>query len=340
MATSDAAQRLLHQAEFAAERQSGILRLIVGIGLLAAIELVALSIPRSELATIRQVDAARITVLSLTILGLLTLFLLRRGYPAERLSYVTATADAVLILGNLGFYLFAFDVPGNFFSVFPIVWIVPIALAATTLRYRPALQIYVAILYVCGLTGLMLAAGMIPIEERAAVLARLSLGFGLPPNLMRLLMIAIVAAVLVLVARRGRQLLEEAVQETTTRLDLTRFLPRELAPVLIDPAYSDLRAGRRQIVALLFIDMRDSTTKAEHLDPSRFATFMSGFRRRVLDAADRHGGVVDKFIGDGALIVFGTPHAASDDAARALECARTLERPIARWNEKGSLPPL
>jgi adenylate cyclase len=333
------AQRLLHQAEVAAERQTGILRLAIGAGLLVTVELVALHVPPNEIATLRQIDAARITVIGLALVGAFALVSLRRGHPVERLSYMTATADGILILGNLGFSLFAFGIPGNFFSVFPGVWIVPIALAATTLRYRPALQIYVAILYVFGLTALMLIAGIIPPDQRAAVLAQFSMGFGLPPNAIRLVMIAIVATVLVIVARRGRRLLQEAVRETTVRLDLTRFLPQELAPILTDPAFSDLRAGRRQTVALLFVDVRGSTTLAEHLDSTRFATFMSAFRRRVMDAADRHGGVVDKFIGDGALIVFGLPHPSPDDAARALACARTLDGLIAHWNAKRQFDP-
>ncbi len=333
------AQRLLHQAEVAAERQTSILRLAIGAGLFVTVELVAVHVPQNEIATLRQIDAARVTVIGLALVGAFALVSLRRGHPVERLSYMTATADAILILGNLAFSLFAFGIPGNFFSVFPGVWIVPIALAAATLRYRPALQIYVAILYVFGLTALMMIAGIIPPDQRAAVLAQFSMGFGLPPNAIRLVMIAIVATVLVVVARRGRRLLQEAVRETTVRLDLTRFLPQELAPILTDPAFSDLRAGRRQTVALLFVDLRGSTTLAEHLDSTRFATFMSAFRRRVMDAADRHGGVVDKFIGDGALIVFGLPHPSPDDAARALACARTLDGLIAHWNAKRRFDP-
>ncbi len=333
------AQRLLHQAEVAAERQTGILRVAISARLLVALELVALHVPQGAIDILREIDAARITVIGLALVGVLSLVWLRRGYPVQRLSYVTATADAVLILGNLSFSLFAFGIPGNFFSLFPGVWIVPIALAATALRYRPALQIYVALLYVVGLTALMLLAGIIPAERRAAVLAQFSLGFGLPPNAIRLVMIAIAATVLVVVASRGRRLLQEAVRETTVRLDLTRFLPQELAPVLTDPAFSELRAGRRQTVALLFVDVRGSTAMAEHLDSARFAAFMSAFRRRVMDAADRHGGVVDKFIGDGALIVFGLPYPSPDDAARALACARTLDALIARWNAKRQFDP-
>jgi len=335
----DMSRRLLHQAEIAVERHAGILRLVVGAVLLAAVEFVAANIPEHEIAIIRQVEAARLTVICLTLLGLLTLVCLRCGLPIGRLSYTTATLDALLILGNLGFNLFALDIPGSYFSIFPVIWIVPIALAATALRYRPALQAYVAVLYVCGLGALILATGIVPADESPDVLAQFALGFGVPANLVRWGMIATTGGVLWVVAWRGRRLMEEAVQEITARLGLTRFLPRELAPILTDPAYSEMRTGRRQWVALMFVDLRGSTTMAEHLDPTRFAVFMSAFRRRVMDAVERHGGIIDKFIGDGALIVFGMPSPSPDDAVRALACARTLEDLVARWNVKRQFNP-
>lgn len=48
-----------------------------------------------------------------------------------------------------------------------------------------------------------------------------------------------------------------------------------------------------------------------------------------------HNGVVDKFLGDGALVVFGLPEAQGDDAARAVAFAGDLVEAIARWNRKG-----
>ena len=73
--------------------------------------------------------------------------------------------------------------------------------------------------------------------------------------------------------------------------------------------------------------------------PARLAIFVSAFRRRVMRAAAQHGGVVDKFIGDGALILFGVPAESHDDAARALACGRTLFDLVERWNEKRGFDP-
>jgi adenylate cyclase len=58
-------------------------------------------------------------------------------------------------------------------------------------------------------------------------------------------------------------------------------------------------------------------------------------------AAEAHGGVVDKFIGDGALVVFGVPEPRDDDCVRAIACARRLLALIDQWNTKrGFQPPV
>ena len=114
----------------------------------------------------------------------------------------------------------------------------------------------------------------------------LALLYGLPPNGVRLLMLVSAGLVLILVARQGRRLLERAVRETTLRLNLTRYLPRELAPVLSEAEFENLRQGRRITVALLFVDIRDSSALgiqhgAGAARPLRHRLSPPGDRRRV-----------------------------------------------------------
>jgi adenylate cyclase len=158
-------------------------------------------------------------------------------------------------------------------------------------------------------------------------------------NMVRIVMIATTSLMLILVARQGRLMLERAVRETTLRLNLTRYLPRELAPILSERAFTSLRTGRRIPVTLMFVDIRASSGFGETMDPTRLAIFITSFRRRVLQAAAQHGGIIDKFTGDGALILFGVPMEKPDDTARALACGRTLLDLIDRWNAKRNFDP-
>ena len=129
-----------------------------------------------------------------------------------------------------------------------------------------------------------------------------------------------------------------AIRDTERRAALARFLPEEVVPQ-VAAGDAGLREGRRQIASILFLDLRDSTALAERLDPKRLLIFITSFRRRIVAAARAHGGVVDKFIGDGALIVFGVPEVRPDDAARALACARRLDELVGRWNAKRRFDP-
>ncbi|RVU16162.1 adenylate/guanylate cyclase domain-containing protein [Methylobacterium oryzihabitans] len=144
----------------------------------------------------------------------------------------------------------------------------------------------------------------------------------------------VVAAVVMLLVI----LAASAVREAGRRASLARFLPAELSGRLADEDDS-LRTGRRQEAAVVFVDMRGSTTLAERLDPQELSVFLTAYRRRVMRVARLRGGVVDKFIGDGALIVFGLPEPRPDDAARALAFARDLVAVVARWSARSARHP-
>jgi adenylate cyclase len=75
------------------------------------------------------------------------------------------------------------------------------------------------------------------------------------------------------------------------------------------------------------------------MDPAQLSVFVSSFRRRVMRAANRYGGVVDKFIGDGALLVFGVPEPRGDDCSRSVAFARDLLMLLDRWNAKRGFDP-
>lgn len=155
-------------------------------------------------------------------------------------------------------------------------------------------------------------------ERRQATVSRIALALWI--------MVGALAVLFVLFA-------VSALREATRRNRLSRFLPQELVLRLADGDGS-LKTGRRQQAAIVFVDMRGSTTLAENLDPHRLSEFLSAFRRRVTRLARLRGGVVDKFIGDGALVVFGLPEPRSDDAARALAFAQDLVAVIARWTDR------
>jgi class 3 adenylate cyclase len=66
-----------------------------------------------------------------------------------------------------------------------------------------------------------------------------------------------------------------------------------------------LREGRRQPIAVMFVDIRGFAPLAETMDPAATGRLLPDFRRFVVATATRCEGVVDKFVGDAAMLVFG-----------------------------------
>jgi adenylate cyclase len=340
-ALSDATHRLIREADTGALQRAGLARMVTAGLLLAAVLATTASVELTNPMALKQIWAAELTLVLFGALGWVGAWLASKRIAIERLPVITAVLDAVLVLGNLAYTHWGLGIPGSLFSVFPVAWVVPITMAAAAIHYQPRLQAFVAVIYVTGLSLLAYGGGYLSPAERQQDLSEIIGVFSPQANLVRLVMVFAAALILILVARQGRLMLERAVRETTLRVTLTRYLPRELAPILTDQSFASLRQGRRIPVTLLFVDIRASTTFGETMEPAQLAVFITSFRRRVLRAASRHGGVIDKFTGDGALILFGVPGAQDGDASRALACGRTLLTLIERWNAKrGFNPPV
>jgi class 3 adenylate cyclase len=78
---------------------------------------------------------------------------------------------------------------------------------------------------------------------------------------------------------------------------------------------------QRKTVTVLFCDVTGSTTLGEALDPERLRTLLARYFERMKAIVERHGGSVEKFIGDAVMAVFGVPLLHEDDALRALRSA-------------------
>ena len=86
----------------------------------------------------------------------------------------------------------------------------------------------------------------------------------------------------------------------------------------------------RKTVTVLFSDLVGSTELGERLDPESIRRVMSRYFEAMQAVLERHGGTVEKFIGDAVMAVFGIPSIHEDDALRALRaaqrCASDCER--------------
>jgi class 3 adenylate cyclase len=80
----------------------------------------------------------------------------------------------------------------------------------------------------------------------------------------------------------------------------------------------------RRIVSVLFVDLVAFTSRSEQLDPEDVRAFLTPYHDRVRTEIERLGGVVEKFVGDAVMGLFGAPTAHGDDAERAVRAALAI----------------
>ena len=92
----------------------------------------------------------------------------------------------------------------------------------------------------------------------------------------------------------------------------------------LGPAQNDARRRTRRTVTVLFCDLSGSTALGERMDPEAMRTLMEQYYDLARATILRHGGVVEKFIGDAVMAVFGATETHEDDALRAVRAAIEL----------------
>ncbi len=81
----------------------------------------------------------------------------------------------------------------------------------------------------------------------------------------------------------------------------------------------------RKVVTILFCDVVGSTALGERVDPEPLRRLMGSYYEQMRAIVERHGGTVEKFIGDAVMAVFGVPQAHEDDALRAVRASAEMQ---------------
>jgi len=97
--------------------------------------------------------------------------------------------------------------------------------------------------------------------------------------------------------------------------------------------------GERQHLTVLFSDIRSFTTYSEKYTPEQVVSILGEYLTEMVDVVLKFGGMLDKFVGDEIMAVFGTPYYVPDHAVKAchtaLEMIRCLDRLKEKWEEEG-----
>jgi class 3 adenylate cyclase len=132
--------------------------------------------------------------------------------------------------------------------------------------------------------------------------------------------------------------LEKGEVEAKLRGDLSRFMSKQLVDAIVKGEHPLALGGKRAAVSVIFADVVGFTPLAETRDAEQIVALLNELFSVLTEIVFRHGGTVDKFIGDAIMAVWGAPVAQEDHAARALGAAedmmRFLETANEGWSEK------
>jgi len=326
---------ILERADAEAEGLLGLVRMAIAatLGIVMFLAVSTTSRPDNPFLEAQLLVATAI-VASYFLVGLATFVVVRLGRYQMWMAWVSATLDVVLIAGNVWSSLNNTGAHSLFALSFPSALMVPLIMTFGALRFRPLIQIAMTVLMGVLITAIVFSG---PLDARIDIntLQFMTITYGVPPNIMRIVMIMAAGGVIALAAWRARRLLEQVAIEVEQRANLTRFLPHEIAGNMTNASVRQLREGRTADLAIMFVDIRGFTHLAEHMPPGVVSRLLSEYRSHILDIAETNHGVVDKFIGDGALILFGMahPNQARAPARQAIDAATTLLARVSQWND-------
>ncbi len=124
--------------------------------------------------------------------------------------------------------------------------------------------------------------------------------------------------------------LHDAVERRRIRRSFHQYIGREVA----DRIYSDDPAlrGQRRTVSILFTDLRDFTTMSETMAADQVAQQLNEYFPMMVEAVQRHRGIINDFIGDAVMAVYGAPLDNPDHALDAVRTARAMQVGLALLN--------
>ncbi len=159
-------------------------------------------------------------------------------------------------------------------------------------------------------------------KSARTVTAILALGFALTFAIQSLI-----------VRRAGLEIEHHQREEGRVKDLLGRYVSYQVAQQILDHGGLTTDGERRQIT-VLFADIRGFTPFSEALPPEQVVVLLNDFLEAMTEVVFRHDGTLDKFLGDGLMVIFGAPANLKNDVDRALACAAEMQTRFCELKEQ------
>lgn len=159
-------------------------------------------------------------------------------------------------------------------------------------------------------------------------------------HLVRCIVILVCGVLAGAVGMQLRRQFEASIKAATARDRITNLFGQHVSPQVVERLMAEGKSTDSEIrrVAVMFVDFRSFTAGASTRTPREVVDRLDGAFATLVDILDRHGGIVNKFLGDGFLALFGAPLDAPHPARHAVAAAREMLEANERVNRESSWP--
>lgn len=321
--------------------KSDKLRVTVLMGVIATTLLLQFSMSLLALDVFRRSFHDRFTdfLLALTIMGGFILACLSiqrvmlsrrigRGKPAPSLQYLSALVETSIPTTGM---IIAAQFIGPLYTLFsPAPFVYGLFIVLSVLRMNARL---------CLFTGAVAATEYVLLASfylhQTSPVGIEPLLVATPHHVLRGLILFIMGIAAGLVTMQIKKRTLKSLEMIDERNRISRTFGEYVSPVVMDKLLTlkpDLHSEKKQ-VCVMFLDIRDFTTFSERRAPEEVFAYLESLFEFMIEIVNRHHGVVNKFLGDGFMAVFGAPLSDGADCLNAIAAAREI---LFRLNEEVS----
>jgi adenylate cyclase len=272
---------------------------------------------------------------------IMLLWALKRSLP-NLVVYASIIIDTALLMILIWSFHIQYEQPPSFYLKAPTLLYIFIFIALRALRFQA--RFVVAAGFAAAIGWSMMILYVIKVDPANSMITRNYIEYMTSNSILlgaefdKIISMLIVTGILALALNRAHNLLVSAVTEQTAAQDLSRFFDDTVALKIRDADHQIAPGeGINRQASVLNIDIRGFTKMAAKMDAGDVMGILTEYQKRMVPLIQKHGGTIDKFMGDGIMATFGATNPCETFAADSIKAMDDIVADLNTWTTNPEL---